>query len=161
MFTKISWGDYCIAIGVLVLAWYIFLGVFYYRKELKQIVSGKGNGKFHVLGGAKAELTCFETNSDDVSKSSSTTSFSESFSISEDMEELSSILINAIKESVERNLSKDEFRNYLRLILDDFQFAKESTLRVTINKLMVSECEKHPQMILTYAEVDGLWDETI
>jgi hypothetical protein len=155
MFTNISWGNYCIAIGVLLLVWYTFLGFRFYYKELKQIVSGERDLNFSVVRSKKQKQFSTESNSN------STPSLSESFGVSKVVEELTSILLNAIIESKERNLSKEEFQMYLKLILNDYPDVKDSTFRTTINKLMVSECEKHPQMILTYAEVDGLWDETI
>lgn len=158
MFRNISWGNYCIAIGVLILVWYTCLGFRFYYKELKQIVSGKLNVKSPVLRGYRSEPFRFETNEEDISKSSS---FSESLSTSEDVEVLSNLLINAINESLETSLSKEAFQNCLILILDEYPNVRNSTLRKTVNELMVSECAKHPQMILTYAEVDGLWDETI
>ena len=161
MFANISWGDYCIAIGALVLVWYILLGAYFYYKVLMKILSGKENIRFPALGETKSKALRFGTNDSDTAKSPSPSSFSESISTLEDVEELSGILRNAIKESAERNLSKNEFTNYLRLILGDFQFVKASTLRENVNKLMVSECEKHPQLILTYGEADDLWDEVI
>jgi hypothetical protein len=161
MFRNISWNDYVIAIGVLVLVWYLFLGFRFYYKEIKQFVSGERRVKFPVLGYNKKKQSCLSINEKGNSRSTLSSLFSESFSTLEDVEELSSLLINAIEESAERNLSKKEFRNYLKLILNDYPYVKKSTLRVKVNELMVSESEKHPQMILTYAEVDGLWDENI
>jgi hypothetical protein len=161
MFTNISWSEYCIAIGALVLVWYMLWGVHFYYKVLMKIFSGKENIKPPALGEIKSKALSFGTNDIDTVKSPSSSSFLEPISTLEDVEELSGILINAIKESAERNLSKNEFTNYLRLILGDFQFVKASTLRENVNKLIVSECEKHPQLILTYGEADGLWEEFI
>jgi hypothetical protein len=161
MFTNISWNDYVIAIGLLVLVWYLFLGFRFYYKEIKEFISGERRIKFPTLGYKKKKQSCLAANDKSNSRSTLSSSFFESFSTLEDAEELSSLLTNAIKESAERNLSKAEFRNYLKLILNDYPYVKSSTLRVLVNELMVSECEKHPQMILTYAEVDGLWDEAI
>ncbi|MDR6845576.1 hypothetical protein [Flavobacterium granuli] len=155
MFTNISWGNYCTAIGVLLLGWYTFLGFRFYYKELKQIVSGERDLNFPNMRSIKKKQSCIESHSD------SSPLFSESFGVSKVIDELTSILLNAIIESKERNLSKEEFQMYLKLILNDYPDAKDSIFRSTINTLMVSECEKHPQLILTYAEVDGLWDETI
>jgi hypothetical protein len=155
MFRNISWGNYCIAIGVLILVWYTYLGFRFYYKELKQIVSGERDLNFSVVRSKEQKQFSTESNSN------STPSLSESFGVSKVVEELTSILLNAIIESKERNLSKEEFQMYLKLILNDYPDVKDSTFRTTINKLMVSECTKNPQMILTYAEVDGLWDETI
>jgi hypothetical protein len=159
MFTNITWSNYSIAIGLLLLIWYSFLGFRFYYQEWKEIVAGKRKMQFPVLGGNKIRQARFE--SSDMTNSKSESSFSKTFCTLEDTEELSSILINAIREGVERNFSNEEVRMYLKLILNDYPSLKESSYRSTINELMVSECEKHPQMILTYAELDGLWDETI
>lgn len=160
MFANISWGEYCIAVGLLVLVWYAFLGFRFYQKKLKQIVSGKRNIKFPSSGSNRTEQFRFESK-DKGNSNSILLSSSESLSTLEDAEELSGLIVSAVKESAERNLPKAALQNYLKLILNDFPFVKESTLRVKVNELMVSECEKHPQIILTYEEVDGLWDETI
>jgi hypothetical protein len=155
MFTNISWEGYCIAIGVLLLVWYTFLGFRFYHKEIKQIISGKGDLNLPMVKSLKRKQS--GTKSD----SSSSASFSGSFGISKVVEELTSILLRAISESKERNLSKEEFQMYLKLILNDYPDVKNSTLRPTINAFMVSECEKHPQMILTFAEMDALRAEVI
>ncbi|HEU4791363.1 MAG TPA: hypothetical protein VFS71_16870 [Flavobacterium sp.] len=158
MFRNISWGNYCIAIGVLILVWYTFLGVRFYYKELKQIVSGNLNIKSPALRGNRSKPFRFETNEEDIPESLSS---SELLSTLEDAEVLSDQLINGISESSQMSLSKEALQNCLILLLDAYPNVKNSTLRKTINELMVSECAKHPQMILTYAEVDGLWDEII
>ena len=159
MFTNITWSNYSIAIGLLLLIWYSFLGFRFYYQELKQIGAGKRKIQLPVLGGNRIRQTRFESN--EMNNSKSELSFSESSCTLEDTEQLSSLLINAIREGVERNFSKEEVQIYLKLILNDYPSLKESSYRSTINELMVSECEKHPRMILTYAELDGLWDETI
>lgn len=161
MFTTISWSNYGIAIGVLLSVWYLFLGIRFYYPELKQFSSGKRSIKFPAIGNGKTKQSCIVTNDKDNSRPTLSSSFSQPFNNSNEAEKLSGILINAIAESVERNLSKGELQTYLKLLLSDYPDVKNSTLRATINELMVSECEKDPQMILTYAEVDVLWDETI
>lgn len=161
MFTNISWSNYSIAMAVLVLVWYSFLGCRYYFQDLKQLFEGKQIIKFPALGNKKSNTSSLTVRESDTSKSSVRESFQESFNGIEDAELLSDILINAIRESAERNLSSEAFRNYLKLILNDYPFIKNSSFRPMINEMMVSECEKHPQLILTFAEVDGLWAETI
>lgn len=161
MFTNISWSNYSIGMGVLVLVWYSFLGCWYYFQELKQLFEGKQIIKFPTLGDKKTKQLSLVTSDNDTTKSSLSKSFSESYNGLEDAELLSDILINAIRESAERNLTSEAFRNYLKLILNDYPFIKNSSFRPMINEMMVSECEKHSQLILTFAEVDGLWAETI
>jgi hypothetical protein len=161
MFTNISWSNYSIAMGLLVLVWYSFLVCRYYFQELKQLFEGKQQITLPTFGNKKIKQLSLAKSNKDTSKSSLSNSFPESFDGIEDAELLSDILINAIRESAERNLSNEAFRNYLKLILNDHPFIKNSSFRPMINEMMVSECEKHPQLILTLVEVDGLWAETI
>lgn len=161
MFTNISWSSYGVAIGALAFVWYLFLGFKFYYAELKQFVSGRGSGAKTALWDIKVKEPYIFTDDKSSVKSSLDGAFSESLSTLEDAEKLTEILVNAIRESIERKKSKEELQNYLQMILCDFPLVKESSFRETVNELMVSECEKHPQMILTYAEVDGLWDEAI
>lgn len=161
MFTNISWSSYGVAIGALAFVWYLFLGFKFYFVELKQFTSGRRSGTKAALRDIKVNEPYLVTEDNSSVKLPMDAAFSESLSTLEDAEKLTEILVNAIRESIERKKSKEELQNYLQMILCDFPLVKESSFRETVNELMVSECEKHPQMILTYAEVDGLWDEAI
>lgn len=87
--------------------------------------------------------------------------FEEPFDTLEDARELFTKLQKAVVESSQTNLSNTEFKNYIRYILNEYPYVKNSSLREKINSLMVSECAKHPQLIITYPEMDGLWNEAI
>lgn len=86
--------------------------------------------------------------------------FSESFDTLEDAEELSTRIVQAVEESSQMSLSKEQFQNYLKMVLEEYPYVKISSLRENINNLIVSESEKHPQFYLTSAEADTLWEET-
>jgi hypothetical protein len=147
MLSNISWNSYLTAAALILAVWYGFVIFKYYRQKIREIL--KGNLKSKIPNGKQAE------------SSSPFSEYNESFSTLEDAEELYSKLLNVIIESDERGISKAEFKNYLRFVLAEFPFVKKSQLREKINSLMVSECSKHPQLILTYPEMDGLWDETV
>lgn len=151
MFTNISWSNYIIAVSVLLVIWYLILVFKFYYAELKQIISGEKKIKILSFGNRSKR---------NLSKPISS-SFSESFDTLEDAEELSDRVLQVIEESTERNLSPKEFQNYLRLVLEEYPYVKISSLRENINNFIVSECEKHPQLPLTYEQVDSLWEETI
>ncbi|MFQ6601862.1 hypothetical protein [Flavobacterium sp. C3NV] len=151
MFTNISWSNYIIAVSVLLVIWYLILVFKFYYAELKQIISGEKKIKILSFGNRSKR---------NLSKPISS-SFSESFDTLEDAEELSDRVLQVIEESTERNLSPTEFQNYLRLVLEEYPYVKISSLRENINNFIVSECEKHPQLPLTYEQVDSLWEETI
>ena len=151
MLSNISWSNYAVTVIVLLIFWYVFLILKFYFGPLKELISGKRKLKFLKMRlNTNTELT-----KDLFSE------YKEPFDTLEDARELFGKLENAVIESSERNLSGPEFRNYIKFILEEYPYVKNSSLRKKINSLMVSECEKHPQLILTYPEMDGLWDETI
>lgn len=149
MLTNISWSSYITAISVLLLIWYFIVILKFYGKDLKKIFSGEKVIKIPIFRKDVDE-------SDPLEKS-----FTEPFDTLEDAKELSSRLLQAIDESVEMSRSKQELQNYVKMILEEYPYVKISSLRDNINKIIVSKCEKHPQFILSYAEADGLWEETI
>lgn len=161
MITTISWSNYVIAIMLLLLVWYIFLGFRFYNQELAQFFSGKRQIKFSPE--ENKSVRQFDSIQDDRinSRFKLCSSSSESSRAAEDVEELTRILLSVIEENALGQLSKVEFKSYLRVLLNDYPFVKQSALRAKLNEFMVSECEKHPQLILSYAEVDGLWEEAI
>ncbi len=161
MITTISWSNYCIAIGVLVLVWYLFLGFRFYYQELTQFVSGKHRIKFPRIRNTNRKHFDSVKNNPINSGSKLSSSFSESLSVLEDVEELSRLLVNAVTESALGHLSKNEFSNYLRVLINDYPFVKESALRARVNELIVSECQKHPELIFTYSEADDLWNQDV
>lgn len=153
MFSNVSWCSYLTTIGILLFIWYLALILKFYYQDLKRIFSGHQKIIFPVF---KMKFI-----KEEEVQNVSITSYSESSETVSDAEELSRRLQQFIDESVEINLSKQEFQNYLRMLFEEYPYVKLSSLRDNINKLIVSECEKHPQIILTYAEADGLWEETI
>lgn len=158
MLTNISWSNYGIAVGVMLLVWYLFLGFRFYFEDLKQLVSGKRRVRIPFLGSIKTEESSLVLEDTLEAEMSTSSSFLESVATLEEAEELSTMLVNAMRLSSERNLSKVEFQDSLRLILDNYPYAQGTTLRVRINELMVSKSEKYPKLTLSYVEMDALWD---
>jgi hypothetical protein len=160
MFTNISWNSYLAVISALLLIWYLGVGFTFYFQQLRQIISGEQKIAFWNFRKNKHVNSVLSQSQEDTFKDTISSSFSESFDTLKDAEELSDRLLKAINESVQRNLSPDEFQNYLRLILIEYPFVKISALRQKINALVLCECEKHPKLFLTYQQADGLWEDT-
>ena len=154
MFTNVSWGSYLAVVGVLLLIWYLILILKFYSKDLREFFSGDKKFNFSLFKKTSNKL---ESLRDQKSLSSS---FSESFDTLEDAEELSTRILQAVEESSQMNLSKEQFQNYLKMVLEEYPYVKISSLRENINNLIVSESEKKPQFYLTFAEADTLWEET-
>jgi len=151
MLSNISWGSYALAVIVLLVFWYIFVILKFYSGTLKELLHGKRKFKLFNTNSKKSNSQIKDLFSE----------FKAPFDTLEDARELFSKLQKAIIESSQNNLSVSEFKNYIRFILEGYPYVKKSSLREKINSLMVSECEQHPQLILTYPEMDGLWDEAI
>lgn len=151
MLSNISWSSYAVTVVVLLLFWYIFLILKFYSGSLKELLNGKKK-----LRDYRTTLKSKIEESEDLFSE-----YKEPFDTLEDAKELFYKLKQATTESSQSNLSIIEFKNYIRFILEGYPYVKRSSLREKINSLMVSECSKHPQLILTYPEMDGLWDETI
>ncbi|WP_163400653.1 hypothetical protein [Flavobacterium fluviatile] len=150
MLSTISWSDYTITVLILLLVWYIYLIFRFYSSQIKDFINGKRKIDFSKKRGNSNSL-----------QDHLFSEFAAPFDTLDDAKELSEKLINAIEESAERNLSQNEFQNYIIFILNEYPYVKISALREKINQLAVSECKKHPQLVLTYELVDSLWEETI
>jgi hypothetical protein len=151
MFTNISWSSYLTLAGILVIIWYLVIILKFYSTDLKKILSGE----------KKLKIPPFRKNSQNSKEPKSiSASFSESFDTLDDAEELATRIVQAVEESAEKKLSKEQFQNYLSMVLEEYPYVKISSLRESINKLIVSESEKHPALLLTLSEADSLWEGT-
>ena len=161
MLTTISWSNYIIAVGTLLFFWYLFLGFRFYSFEIKEVLHGRRKILFPFLGNKKIDDSLFTDGKNETSLSNLSESFSESFATFDEVKELSARIIEAAAESTDRNLSQQEFKNYLKLILDEYPYVKISSLRGTINELVVSESQKNIHWFLISKDIDDLWEETI
>lgn len=151
MFTNISWSSYLTVAGILVIIWYLILILKFYSADLKKILSGE----------KKLKIPSFKNNSQNTKEPKPiSASFSESFDNLDDAEQLATRITQAAQESAEKKLSKEQFQNYLSMVLEEYPYVKISSLRESINKLIVSESEKHPALLLTLSEADSLWEGT-
>ncbi|MDQ8013391.1 MAG: hypothetical protein REI96_13150 [Flavobacterium nitrogenifigens] len=152
MFTNISWGSYLTAVIIAMVIWYSAVIIKFYSGDLKKILSGE----------TKIRLTFFKTaKKEHAVQNTIKSSFSGSFETLEDAEQLSIRIEQAAAESAEKGLSKEQFQNYLSMLLDEYPYVKISSLKENINKLMVSESSKYPPLQLTLSEADSLWEGSV
>ncbi|MTH15912.1 hypothetical protein [Flavobacterium sp. LC2016-01] len=149
MFTNISWGNYLAAAGIAIIIWYLIILLKFHSRDLKKILSGEMKLQIPFLKKTSKNLQEIRSISD---------SFPKSFDTLQDAENLSQRIKEAVKESAEKRLTKQQFQNYLRMLLDEYPYIKISSLRENINQLMVFESQKHPNLLLTLSEADSLWD---
>ncbi|UUF12582.1 MULTISPECIES: hypothetical protein [Flavobacterium] len=152
MFTNVSWSSYLAAMGTAVIIWYLIIVLKFYSGDLQKIFSGE----------KKLKLPSFKKNIQNTREVKSISDyFSESFDTLDDAEQLAVRIQQAAAESAEKGLSKEQFQNYLRMLLEEYPYVKISSLRESINKLIVSESEKYPALLLTLSEADSLWEESV
>lgn len=152
MFTNVSWNSYLAVIGTAVIIWYLVIVLKFYSGDIKKIFSGE----------KKLKLPSFKNNNQNTRETKSIKdSFSESFDTLDDAEQLAVRIQQAAVESAEKGLSKEQFQNYLRMLLEEYPYVKISSLRESINKLIVSESEKYLNLLLTLSEADRLWEESV
>ena len=149
MFTNISWGSYLTAAGIAIIFWYLIILLKFHSSDLKKILSGEKKLQIPFLKKTSKNLQDIKSISD---------SFPNSFDTLEDAENLSLRIKEAVKESAEKRLTKQQFQNYLRMLLDEYPYVKISSLRENINQQMVFESQKHPNLLLTLSEADSLWE---
>lgn len=152
MFTNISWGSYLTAAGIAIIFWYLIILLKVHSRDLKRILSGEKKLQIPFLKKTSKNLQEIKSISD---------SFPKSFDTLEDAENLSLRIKEAVKESAEKRLTKQQFQNYLRMLLDEYPYVKTSSLRENINQQMVFESQKHPNLLLTLSEADSLWEGPI
>ena len=152
MFTNISWGSYLTAAGIAIIFWYLIILLKFHSSDLKKILSGEKKLQIPFLKKTSKSLQDIKSISD---------SFPKSFDTLEDAENLSQRIKEAVKESAEKRLTKQQFQNYLRMLLDEYPYVKISSLRENINQQMVFESQKHPNLLLTLSEADSLWEGPI
>ncbi|MDQ1165708.1 hypothetical protein [Flavobacterium sp. SORGH_AS_0622] len=149
MFTNISWGSYLTAAGIAVIFWYLIILLKFHSRDLKKILSGEKNLQMPFLKKTSKNSQEIKSISD---------LFPKSFDTLQDAEKLSQRIKDAAKECSEKNLSKQQFENYLRMLLDEYPYVKISSLRENINQIIVSESQLYPNLLLSLSEADSLWD---
>lgn len=159
MLNSISWNSYLVAVVTLLLLWYLYTGFRYYSSEIKQILSGRKKIGFPSLGKKTRDNSFYSSDQEDADPTNLNEAFEESFATLDEVKELSARITEAVSESAELKRSKQEFKNYIRLILSDYPYVKISYLRSNVNNLLAYQSKKHPELLLTFGEADELWEE--
>ncbi|MBZ4033834.1 hypothetical protein K6T82_03590 [Flavobacterium sp. 17A] len=124
-----------------------------------QILSGRKKIGFPSLGKKTINDSLSSPHKHDGNPANLNEAFQESFATLDEVKELSARLTGAVSESAELDRPKQEFENYIRLILSEYPYVKISSLRSNVNNLLAYETKKHPELLLTSTEADELWEE--
>lgn len=154
MFSTISWTDYLIVVTILLVVYYLFIGVRYYSAELKELISGKRKLNFRhapVNELSTEERVLTEKDAPDQPGNDDQVN----------AERLALHLNQVISYASKRKLGPAELKQHLQLILREFPEFKDTALQLSINNLIISECEKHGAVTLSEDEVELLWDDSM
>lgn len=162
MLSHISWTEYLLIILLLLVIWYVFIGLRFYSVELKDLLTGKR--KIELLTSKKTK----EINSDNHSKSpkeeQDDKQLQEEAYLTEnpdnpfkEIEELVEKLKEAIADASHKKYIRQELFHYLQLIIKEYPGLKNSSYRPTINEFIVSECEKQGSIAMNEEEAEMLW----
>ncbi|MGA9638981.1 hypothetical protein [Flavobacterium sp.] len=160
MLTGISWNNYIVVVVLILTVWYLFVGFRYYFGEIKEFVTGKRKLKFRAFSKKSIEAPYSDfssANSKDILNSQD--EFETADTVFNEVEELVIKLKNSITEATQKNFSKKDFEDCLQLILKEHSLISNSPFRSSINELIVSECEIQDSILLTYQEIEALWNK--
>lgn len=164
MFTNISWTNYLFLVIVLVIFYYIVIGLIFYLDELKSLLIG--TRKFAL---SQSPTKAWENNyyknttidrpaqseifvGEDISSETSDNNFLE-------VEYLIDKLKDAIAEASGKKYIKQEYFMYLQLIMKNYSHFKKTPFQSMINELIITECAKHSSVTFDEDEVMTLWSE--
>ena len=158
MFTNISWTDYFITVTILLAIYYLFVGIRYYAGDIKDLVSGKRklNLKAVLPYNSKGEYPSTIGENIHASETSFEETTDKEFT---EVEHLIERLKALIADASHRKMIPQEFKQYLSLVLKEYPTVKNSSLRASVNELIVSECEIYGTVTLTEDEMDLVWKD--
>lgn len=159
MFTNISWMDYFITVTILLAIYYLFVGIRFYAGDIKDLLSGKRklNLKTALPFNSKGEYPSATEGNIHPEASFEETTDKEFTEVEHLIERLKTLIADASR----RKMIPQEFKQYLSLVLKEYPSVKNSSLRASVNELIVSEYEKYGAVTLTEDEVDLVWKDSL
>lgn len=158
MLKNISWSDYIIAVAILLVIYYLFVGMKYFSGEVKDLLSGKRKLKLReALPASHAEYPMGQEPDDQETGRFEETTDNEFTEVEHLIERLKAVVADAAR----KKLIRQEFKQYLSMILKEYPTVRYSPLRSSINELIVSECQKYGAVTLSEDEVELLWKEAV
>ncbi len=167
MLTNISWGSFIAFTTLLMIVYYLYIGVRYYSKELLRLFSFKKRFPNHsALMKSDVKIDNDTISHNQEIQPESLTSHNKYMPLREDTDDtfpqvkkLTVGLKEVIAEAVSNKYIKEEFILSLQLLLKKHQYLKGSPHLAVINNLIASECEKYGYIQLSAEEQVMLWNE--
>jgi len=132
MFTQISWSSYIVTVLLLLGGYYLFIGYWYYRNDLLQLISGKRNTTNDKLVSTQRHQTLIQSFSDEVHA--------------------------FMEQAVKNKLDKKDIMQSLQLLLQKYPALKDSGLQGSVQNLIINEYASYCSIHLSDEELSGLWN---
>ena len=150
MFTNITWSTYFSYVALACMGWYLFVAARYYRQEIRAFALRKFVREPELN---KPSIAASPGNA----ASNDTTDDNSADHLVTEVETLSSKLEEAVKESVDKGYSKEEFLFLLQLTIKEFPELDVPKGRAAVKALVASECERAGFLLLSEEELNSLW----
>jgi len=144
MLSKVSWGEYTIIMGILVVSYYFYIGVKYYRKEITALLNGK-----------------LKKNDQTVPNEKPKNSFKDSAITEASFDELEAIVNDlryAVFDKAGRQVSKTELLSLLQRRLANYEGLQKPAFRVAINNNIITNAKDICGVVLSEEELNAAWE---
>jgi len=154
MIHSITWANYLLVIGLLLSIYYLFIGIRFYSRDIKALLSAKFKTS-EKIPQVDSYATHAQLSIEPLQMELSFADTSEETFV--EVEQLIEKLKAAIQKAASNASIKEEVINSLRLILEDHANLKGPPFQSAINELINKECKKLGFPMLSEAEIDRLW----
>lgn len=167
MFTNTSWLEYLVFVTIVLIVYYLYVGLKFYSQQLRLILSGKrklftatehNNLQPEDTYDNAPLLQGEEQQELFVSEKKYASSIKEIDDTFQKAEELAALLQESIAYAASKNYIKEEFILSIQLLLKKYHVLKGTPYLVDVNNLIASECEKHGYILLNAEELVMLWE---
>lgn len=145
MFENISWTQYLTVLVIVLVVYYLYVGVRYYGPEIKKIFGSRVQDEPEIL-----EL---------FSDKGSPKSVSPEDQDYEQVEQLTSALKRLLVDAADKQVPAEEILEILKSLLGQYDELADSPFRPALNELIVSECGRYGIIQINEEVVDELWND--
>ncbi|MFP5439088.1 MAG: hypothetical protein ACLGH8_15010 [Bacteroidia bacterium] len=149
MFTTISWGTFFTGITLSCLAWYLYVGLRYYRQEISIFFTNRKKNPLSDPPVVEVDNFFIEP----VIPLAKDNGLEDNFF--QDIDHLIGRIKKVFNEASEKNADINELTGYLKLLLKEYPEVKDSVFRSQINEIITAE--HSAGHYLTEEEADRLW----
>lgn len=150
MLHSISWQAFFTTLALLLLIYWAFIGLSFYRHEIKLLLAGKG--KPGLQGASLITESPFEADIEDTPVATDTGLFPIAYALAEEIKQLA-------KEAGRRRLVREELMQALQSLIkkQPYPSLSNTAFRIAINNLVEAEIGTNCSIQFSKEELQMLW----